>query len=201
MFTSIITAVVIPTAKKPVRKIAYAITLEDNSSNLLHFNAATISATRRVRTITGLLAAIHDGLLHLPSGTEKVILQVASPRIRETQASAARDLVRRSSVGPKGSSHQNKWREIKHLLAGRITVWKHVHLNSTDQLSAMERSCQHLLETSTRISAESAQQSPAAERAIAIQRPLSHRTEIVAAVPIILRNVRACAELGFDHVA
>lgn len=201
MFSWILTAVAIPTATQPVRKIAYAVTLEDNNSNLFHFNAATVAATRRLRALSGLLAAIHDGIQHIPDDAQKLLIRVASPQAGSSQASAARLLVRRSSAGPKGARNQRQWAEIKGLLDGRTVAWKPVQLGSTDQLCAMERTCLHLLEEPLSFPkrAESAL-SPAPELSIAIQRPLSRRADVIAA-PFVLRTVPACAERGVAHVA
>jgi hypothetical protein len=195
MFSWILTAVAIPTATQPVRKIAYAVTLEDNNSNLLHFNAATVGATRRVRTLTGLLAAIHDGIEHLPRGAENLRIRLASPLLGNSQASAARLLVRRSSTGPKGAHNHRLWAEIKGILAERTVIWKPVLLGSSDQLCAMERTCRHLLnfEPIAFPNAHCAQPPAAKACPVAQQGALSTYQEVVAS-PAVLRDIRACAD-------
>ncbi len=130
----------------PVRRVAFAVAVEDENGKLVHFNSNATVASRHTRVTTGLLEAICEGIGHLSKDTQKVVIRLSSPRIGNSQSSAARLLIRRSIPGPKGANHQRQWAEIQGLLAGRIVTWKPVDFNSDDQLCALERTCLHCLE-------------------------------------------------------
>lgn len=185
----------------PVRRVAFAVAVEDENGKLVHFNSNATVASRHTRVTTGLLEAICEGIGHLSKDTQKVVIRLSSPRIGNSQSSAARLLIRRSIPGPKGANHQRQWAEIQGLLAGRIVTWKPVDFNSDDQLCALERTCLHCLEAPLGFPKhEDSAQAQRTERHATSPGALS-RCAHVGAASIVLGSVRACAELEFVHVA